>query len=49
MIAVNTKELALEQVRRQLQIENIEFNNFIITDQYVSLDMVEIKWLELFV
>ena len=39
----NTKELALEQVRRQLQIENIEFNNFIITDQYVSLDMVEIK------
>lgn len=38
----NKKELALQQVKQQLQSEEIDFSNIIITDQYVSLDMVEV-------
>lgn len=38
----NTKEIALRQVKEQLSEAGVEFDNFIITDQYVSLDMVEV-------
>ncbi len=38
----NTKELALKQVKKQLKENNVDFDNFVITDQYVALDMVEV-------
>lgn len=38
----NTKELALQQVKDYVSKSGVDFNNFIITDQYISLDMIEV-------
>ncbi len=38
----NTKEIALKQVKEQVHDSGVKFDDFIITDQYVSLDMVEV-------
>ena len=38
----NTKKLALSQVKKYISDAGIDFDNFIITDQYISLDIVEV-------
>lgn len=38
----NLKELALNQVKDYIKNSGIEFENYIITDQYIALDMVEV-------
>ena len=38
----NTKELALEKVKKELFDTNFNLDNIIITDQYISLEMIEV-------
>ncbi len=38
----NTKELAFNQVCEQLKDNNFDLNNLLITDQYISMEIVEV-------
>lgn len=38
----NTKSIAIEQVEKQLLAHDVSFDNLLLTDQYVALEMVEV-------